>query len=55
MMATAGFRPLVATAFPHPVESLDAADFLVRDLTGVKAETADGEIALRLTPFAECL
>ena len=44
---------VVATTFSHPVESLDAAHYLVRDLTGVKAETADGGIALRLTPLVE--
>ncbi len=42
---------VVATTFSHPIESLDAAHYLVRDLTGVKAETADGGIALRLTPL----
>jgi sugar-phosphatase len=44
---------VVATTFSHPVESLDAAHYLVRDLTEVKAETADGEIGLQLTPLAE--
>ncbi len=42
---------VVATTFSHPVESLDAAHYLVRDLTGVKAATANGEIALQLTPL----
>jgi hypothetical protein len=42
---------VVATTFSHPVESLDAAQYLVRDLTGVKAEMADGRIGLRLTPI----
>jgi sugar-phosphatase len=44
---------VVATTFSHPVESLDAAHYLVRDLTEVSAETRDGGIALRLTPIAE--
>jgi len=39
---------VVATTFSHPAESLDAAHFLVRDLTGVSAEMRDGEIALHL-------
>jgi sugar-phosphatase len=42
---------VIATTFSHPVESLDAAHYLVRDLTGVKAEMADGAIALQLTPI----
>lgn len=44
---------VIATTFSHPVESLDAAHYLVRDLTGVKAETADGEISLQLTPLVK--
>ena len=39
---------VVATTFSHPVESLDAAHYVVRDLTGVSAEMRDGEIALHL-------
>ena len=43
---------VVATTFSHRAESLDAAHYLVRDLTGVKAETTGGEIGLRLTQLA---
>lgn len=42
---------VVATTFSHPIESLDAAHYLVRDLTDVSAEMRDGEIALRLFPL----
>jgi hypothetical protein len=42
---------VIATTFSHPVESLDAAHYLVRDLTGISAVTGGGEIALRLTPL----
>ncbi len=44
---------VVATTFSHPIESLDAAHHLVRDLTDVKAEAVRGEIRLQLTPIAE--
>ncbi len=44
---------VVATTFSHPIESLDAAHYLVRDLTDVKAEAVRGEIRLQLTPIAE--
>jgi sugar-phosphatase len=39
---------VVATTFSHPAESLDAAHYLVRDLTGVSAEMRNAEIALHL-------
>jgi len=39
---------VVATTFSHPIESLHAAHYLVRDLTSVSAEMRDGEIALHL-------
>ncbi|MGH9598636.1 MAG: HAD-IA family hydrolase [Terracidiphilus sp.] len=43
---------VVATTFSHRAEELEAADYLVSDLTGVTAE-ADGEgLLLRLTPLA---
>jgi len=44
---------VVATTFSHPVESLDAAHYVVRDLTEVRVEADGGGIALRLTPIAE--
>lgn len=44
---------VVATTFSHPVDSLDAAHYLVEDLTGVAlTELADG-LELRFTPLAE--
>lgn len=43
---------VVATTFSHPIESLDAAHYLVKDLTGVKAARSDGELVLSLTPLA---
>jgi len=44
---------VVATTFSHPIETLDAAHYLVTDLTGVTVEPlANGEgMALRLTPL----
>jgi mannitol-1-/sugar-/sorbitol-6-phosphatase len=42
---------VVATTFSHPMESLDAAHYLVRDLTGIRAERRDGAIALQFTPL----
>jgi sugar-phosphatase len=39
---------VIATTFSHPVESLDAAHYLVEDLTGVTAEQDEGGIVLRL-------
>jgi sugar-phosphatase len=45
---------VVATTFSHPVEALDAADYIVEDVTGVKVKTlANGEgLVLTLTPLA---
>jgi sugar-phosphatase len=45
---------VVATTFSHPIDSLDAANYLVRDLTGMAAETLPREegLALRFTPLA---
>ena len=39
---------VVATTFSHSIESLDAAHYLVRDLTGITAENTSNEIALNL-------
>lgn len=44
---------VIATTFSHAAESLDAAHYLVRDLTEVKAEGDGSGITLRLTPLAE--
>jgi sugar-phosphatase len=44
---------VVATTFSHPIESLEAAHYLVKDLTGVKAAHRDGELVLSLTPLAK--
>ena len=46
---------VVATTFSLRAESLEAAHYIVRDLTGVSVErTADG-LVLQLTPLAELL
>jgi sugar-phosphatase len=37
---------VIATTFSHPIKSLDAAHYLVEDLTGVTAEIEEGEIVL---------
>jgi sugar-phosphatase len=42
---------VVATTFSHPVESLDAAHYLVRDLTGVQVQSTKGEITLHVQPL----
>ena len=46
---------VIATTFSHPAESLDAAHYLVEDVTGVsvKALAGDAGIVLNLTPMAE--
>jgi mannitol-1-/sugar-/sorbitol-6-phosphatase len=44
---------VVATTFSHPIEKLNAAHYLVGDLTGVSAERAGDELVLRLTPLAD--
>jgi sugar-phosphatase len=44
---------VVATTFSHTVESLDAAHYLVKDLTGVTVDgpAPGGGITLRLFPI----
>jgi sugar-phosphatase len=46
---------VVATTFSHPIGSLDAAHYLIEDVTGVSVEIlADNEgLILKLTPLAE--
>jgi sugar-phosphatase len=44
---------VVATTFSHSAESLDAAQYLVRDLSGVRVELAGDRIVLIFTPLAE--
>ena len=44
---------VVATTFSHSAESLDAAHYVIRDLTGVHAEMDGGGIALELTPIVQ--
>jgi mannitol-1-/sugar-/sorbitol-6-phosphatase len=46
---------VIATTFSHPIDSLDDAHYLVRDLTGIAAETLPGDegLVLRFTPIAE--
>ena len=48
---------VVATAFSQPVESLDAANYVIEDLTGVEVESLPGDegLVLRLTPLARQL
>lgn len=45
---------VIATPFSHPIESLDAAHYLVPDLTAVSVEVTANRsaIALRFTPLA---
>jgi mannitol-1-/sugar-/sorbitol-6-phosphatase len=43
---------VVATTFSHSAESLDAAHYLVRDLTGIRVENSSDEIVIQLTPVA---
>lgn len=40
---------VVATTFSHPIESLDAAHYLVEDLTGMKVKVLPGEEGLILS------
>lgn len=42
---------VVATTFSHPIESLDAAHYLVRDVAGVSVESDASGLLLRLTPL----
>ena len=44
---------VVATTFSHSAESLEAAHYIVHDLTGIRVEIANDEIVLTLTPLAE--
>ena len=46
---------VIATTFSHPVESLDAANYLVGDVTGVRVKTLAGDegLVLNFTPLAE--
>jgi sugar-phosphatase len=42
---------VVATTFSHSAESLGSADYLVRDLTGIRIESARDEIVIQFTPL----
>ena len=44
---------VVATTFSHPAESLNAAHYLVRDLTRIRVEHVGDQIVLILTTLAE--
>ena len=44
---------VVATTFSHPIESLDAAHYVVHDLDEVAAHAHLGQITLRLQPRSE--
>jgi len=43
---------VVATTFSHSAKALEAAHYLVSDLTAVKVETEGGELTLHFTPRA---
>jgi sugar-phosphatase len=43
---------VIATTFSHPIETLDAAHYLVNDLTSLNAQRDGDEILLTLTPLA---
>ncbi|MGD0914708.1 MAG: HAD-IA family hydrolase [Terracidiphilus sp.] len=43
---------VIATTFSHPVESLEAAHYLVEDLTGVTAKLDKAGVVLRFSPLA---
>lgn len=43
---------VIATTFSHPIESLDAAHYLVADLTAVRAESKGDELSLNLVPLS---
>lgn len=43
---------VVATTFSHPIESLDAAHYLVTDLTGLTVQSATHGLTLTLTPLS---
>lgn len=42
---------VVATTFSHSAESLNAAHYLVCDLTDIRVESANDEIVIQLTPL----
>jgi mannitol-1-/sugar-/sorbitol-6-phosphatase len=42
---------VVATTFSHSAESLDAAHYVLRDLTGVRVESVGDQLVLRFTPL----
>ena len=44
---------VVATTFSHPIETLDAADYLIADVTGVEVATLPGDegLVLRISPL----
>lgn len=42
---------VVATTFSHSIESLEAAHYLVRDVTGVKVESHAAGLVLRFVPL----
>jgi sugar-phosphatase len=44
---------VVATPFSHDEKLLDAADYLISDLTGVGVEVLADSLALTLTPLAQ--
>ena len=44
---------VVATTFSHPAESLSAAHYLVRDLTGLRVESVGDQILLKFTPLVD--
>jgi sugar-phosphatase len=43
---------VVATTFSHPAELLDAAHYLLRDLTGIRVESAADQIVIHFTLLA---
>ena len=43
---------VIATTFSHPAESLDAAHYLIHDLTGIRVESDADGITLKFTPLA---
>ncbi len=44
---------VVATTFSHPIESLEAAHYLVADLTAVRVESEGDELSLKLVPLSK--
>ena len=44
---------VIATTFSHPAERLEAAHYLVPDLTGVGVQAGADGLVLKLTPLAE--